>query len=91
MGNGRKGIAPCGHPGEAVIGQYYQCPKCDVNKLDYTPDWEIKTLEITKCPNCGSFDVDEDFQLDPMFYFFNPGVSQLNKRCENCGHCWFKI
>lgn len=26
MSDGRKGRAPCGHIGEAVIGQFYLCP-----------------------------------------------------------------
>jgi hypothetical protein len=29
MGDGKPGIAPCGHPGVHVIGTYIQCPICD--------------------------------------------------------------
>lgn len=83
MGNGKKGVAPCGHDGEAVIGQYYQCPRCDT----YTPDWEDVTLEIVQC-ECGSFDVDLEFALDPVYYFFNPTAPILDTRCNTCGRCW---
>jgi hypothetical protein len=83
MGNGKKGIAPCGHPGEAVIGQYYQCSRgCDDLK-----DEEI-TLDIPQCKCCGSYNVDEDFQVDPMFYLFNPGIPVVDTRCNACGKCW---
>lgn len=32
MGEGRLKIGSCGHVVEAIIGQYYQCPICDVVK-----------------------------------------------------------
>lgn len=86
MGNGKKGPAPCGHDGECVIGTYYECLQgC---KTAPEVDFEIVTLEIPQCPYCKSFDVDEDFELDPMFYYFNPGVDVLDTRCNNCGKCW---
>ena len=84
MGNGKKGPAPCGHQGEAIIGQYYQCPKCDTLGFD-----EI-TIEVVICPDCKSTDIDEEFELDPMFYFFNPGAPLLDTRCNDCGKCWLR-
>ncbi len=30
--SGKRGTAPCGHPGEFVIGGYVKCPQCDVPK-----------------------------------------------------------
>lgn len=82
MGDGKKGQAPCGHPGEAIIGQYYQCPRCD--KLDFD---EI-TIEVVICPHCKSSDIDEEFEIDPMYYFFNPSAPLLDTRCNTCGKCW---
>jgi hypothetical protein len=87
MGNGKRGVAPCGHPGEAVIGQYYKC----LRGCDSAINWDDITLEIPKCENCGSLDIDEDFELDPMFYFFNPGSPKIDTRCNHCGSCWQRI
>jgi len=80
MGNGKQGRAPCGCIGEAVIGQYYECKKCD--SVDFV------ILELPQCPQCGSFNIDEDFEVDPMFYVFNPGCPIINTRCIACGKCW---
>lgn len=82
MSNGKLGLAPCGHNGEHVIGNYVACKICD-----YEPDWNDITLEIPRC-SCGSYDVDEDFQLDSMYYLFNPGAPILDTRCNTCGKCW---
>jgi hypothetical protein len=83
MGNGKRGIAPCGHPGEAVIGQYYKCLSgCD------SGNFEEPTVDILQCRWCGSLRVDTDFEVDPMFYLFNPGIPPINARCIDCGKCW---
>ena len=86
MGDGKKGVAPCGHPGEAVIGQYYKCLKgCD--ELD-GETWDDITLDFPKCPACGSFKIDDDFQVHPLFYYYNPGHKFVDRRCLDCGKCW---
>ena len=87
MGNGKRGTAPCGHPGEAVIGQYFRCLfGCD--SPPQVVDWEDVTLEWPRCPGCGSINT-EEYQLDPMFYLFNPGSSYIiDTRCVDCGKCW---
>lgn len=84
MGNGKKGPAPCGHDGEAIIGQYYKCLKgCD------DVDFElVTTKDILQCKFCGSLRVDTEFEVDPMFYLFNPGIPIVNTRCIDCGKCW---
>ncbi len=84
MGDGKKGPAPCGHEGEAVIGQYYQCSTCDKS------DWfaEVPTVEVLFCEHCGSFDIDEEFQLDPMAFWFNPHLPVVDTRCNSCGRVW---
>jgi hypothetical protein len=82
MGDGKKGPAPCGHEGEAIIGQYYMCPRCDT-------DDDI-TIELVVCPYCKSIDVDEDFEIDPVYYFFNPTAPILDTRCNDCGKCWLR-
>ncbi len=86
MGEGKVGKAPCGHPGEAIIGQYYKCLwGCDDDS--YIPDFNIV---IPQCL-CGSVDLDEDFELDPLYYVFNPGSSIMaNTRCNECGRCWLR-
>jgi len=43
----------CGHERRCVIGQYYQCPVCDIfelrgNEPEETPDWEFG------CAPCGT-------------------------------------
>jgi hypothetical protein len=75
MGDGKKGLAPCGHEGEAIIGQYFSCKRCD----SIIPDWEDITLEMIRC-DCGSYDVDDEFSLDPVYYFFNPSAPILEKK-----------
>lgn len=82
---GRIGVAPCGHPGEAVIGQYYKCLKgCD----DVDFNIEEITLDIPTCRWCGSRNIDHDFEVDPMYYLFNPGAAIIDTRCIDCGKCW---
>ncbi len=85
MGNGKRGVAPCGHEGEAIIGQYYKCLKgCDSDDIDFV------ILDSPQCKKCGSFNV-EDYQLDSLFYMFNPGSAiMVDTHCINCGHCWLR-
>lgn len=85
MADGKLGKAPCGHPGQAVIGQYYRCLSgCD--KAPEQIDFEDITIEYIRCPWCNSLHV-EDYQLDAMFYFFNPGSTvKVDTRCIDCGH-----
>lgn len=80
MGDGKKGQAPCGHSGEAVIGHYYECAiRCD---------GKFVAFDLPQCKDCGSFNIDEDFQVDPMFYYYNPGVEVVDTRCNACGKVW---
>lgn len=84
MGNGKIGVAPCGHTGEAIIGTYYKClVGCDKPK-----EVDFIILDLPQCTNCGSYNVDEGFKVDPLFYFYNPGSPIVNTRCLSCGKCW---
>lgn len=85
MGNGKRGNAPCGHSGEAVIGQYYRCLEgCDE---EIELGWEDITPTMTRC-SCGSYNI-EDFELDALYYMFNPGSTIIvDSRCIDCGKCW---
>lgn len=87
MGNGKRGVAPCGHPGEAVIGQFYVCLQgCDdTSDFDF---WDEVTAEHLVCPQCGSNDVDDEFTLGAMFLFYNPTHPIYDTRCNSCGRCW---
>lgn len=86
MGNGKRGTAPCGHPGEAVFGQYYEC----LVGCDGEVGWDDITLEIPRCISCKSFNV-EDYEMDPMYYLFNPGSTIIvDTRCIDCGSCWLR-
>ncbi len=82
--SGKKATAPCGHPGEFIIGRFI---RCDLNCGGEDFDEDI-TLEILVCPKCKSLDIDDEFDLGQMYYFFNPGAPILDTRCENCGNCW---
>ena len=53
--NGKVGLAPCGHLGRAVIGQYYQCLVCDVS--DGTPKHIDDRITEVLCGTCGSDDL----------------------------------
>lgn len=46
-------LAPCGHPGVPVVGNYVQCPRCDA-----MPDRdEIDASRHVMCPSCRTLDV----------------------------------
>lgn len=49
--SGKRKMLPCGHVGEAVIGQYYACPICDRSAaLEHGDDRVTKPM----CGECGS-------------------------------------
>lgn len=56
MGDGKRGTAPCGHPGEHIVGQYVQCPICDVS--DGVPEYVEPEVTKKLCPHCGSDDLE---------------------------------
>ena len=84
MVRGKVGTAPCGHPGEYIIGQFVRClVGCD--DLDFvsetpTPTGEFEInfalLSLDECPFCHSDDV-EDF-LSPVG----------TMHCVKCGGCF---
>lgn len=85
MTNGRRGIAPCGHEGEYVVGQYVACPACDhadavTDGVDF--DLEETTNELPRCPHCGSLSV-EDFDTGGFFGYAGIGAGTLH--CIDCG------
>lgn len=86
MGNGKRADAPCGHPGEHIIGTYVKCLQgCDTKD---EVDWSSVTLKIPRCMKCNSLNV-EDFELDTLYYVFNPGSTiVVDTRCVDCGYCW---
>lgn len=83
MGNGKRGWAPCGCEGEAVIGQYYQCLDHD---RDGAPEPEADGVpehvapEVTKklCPHCGS----DDLQVYPGLTIYGMDLYHCNQ-CHN--------
>lgn len=78
---GKIGVAPCGHRGEHIIGQYVQCLQgCEV----YADD--APTVEC--CPRCGSGDIDDEYQLDPLYLQWNPMAERFDRRCFECGALW---
>lgn len=85
---GRLGVAPCGHSGETIVGQYYRClAGCDASD----PDAELELLIAPTCPNpmCGRADqVDLEFEVDPLYYHYNPTARIVDTRCLACGACW---
>lgn len=77
--SGRIGVAPCGHRGEHVVGQYVQCLEgCEV---------PIEP-EIETCPICGDDDVDLDYELPAEYLYWNPTSIRFNRRCNECGRVW---
>lgn len=55
---GRVGLAPCGHPGVAIIGQYYACSVgCDAVS-DGVPIEVKDKLTTVLCSYCGSDQVE---------------------------------
>ncbi len=83
MGNGRKAIAPCGHPGECVIGTFVTCDQgCDAVPRHVDPEETPRLTfvdlfddDLLSCPKCFSEDV-EPFPLN----------GQPLLHCVGCGH-----
>lgn len=52
-GSVRQTLAPCGHPGTRVVGDYVHCPRCDVmpNRTQLDPS------RYVMCPACRTLDV----------------------------------
>ena len=85
MGNGKIGIAPCGHQGEAVVGQYYHCLEgCD--DVDFRIEIDTPVI-VEQCPKCQSINT-EPYGVDPLYYLYNPGLAIITCHCINCGACW---
>ena len=64
MGNGRRMKAPCGHLGEAVIGTYVQCLRCDKDAAPaaVAPE-KTEPMRAPQCPGCSSNNI-ERFPTD---------------------------
>jgi hypothetical protein len=86
MGDGRRGVAPCGHVGEAVIGHYYQCAQCDapsdgVPELDLEDDVDFSDFDPDKtqpfCAHCGSGRV-------RIYPGMTDGSGRQLWHCDNC-------
>ena len=82
--NGKPAIAPCGHPGEHVVGQYIRCLTKGCDGLPPEPDefgFEL-VEEATKdlCPDflCRSSDVEA----------FSAPFTPFTMHCNACGKCW---
>lgn len=75
MGDGKRGLCPCGHYGEAVIGQYYACRLCD---NDSVPEEVLDRVTEPLCENCGSDDLD----VYPLFTVSGKTVIH----CRSCKH-----
>lgn len=80
--SGRIGTAPCGHPGEAIIGHYYRC----LQGCDSATRGEV-SLGLKSCPSCGSRNV-EPFEVEAAYYIFNPDATRIDQHCIDCGSCW---
>lgn len=83
MSNGRKAPAPCGHPGEVVVGGYVQCDLgCDSSDGVPVDIRDIKTAPL--CKHCGSGNVeawDNDFSLN--------GRTMWQCHGHNCGKSFY--
>lgn len=82
MSDGKLGTAPCGHPGRAVLGQFYLCTAgCDAPPKANDPvafeQEEPTNPDARKCPRCGSLNT------APFWHYFSTG-DQYN--CLPCGH-----
>lgn len=64
--SGKRGIAPCGHQGEHIIGQYISCDNgCDQHEFDIVlveddavPEFIDPEKTTPLCRLCGSADVE---------------------------------
>jgi hypothetical protein len=80
MPDGKRAPAPCGHDGEHVVGNYIRCLQgCDRVKP--------AVINLSQCPSCGSSEI-EPFDLDPLFYIYNPDTPIVDTHCIKCGNCW---
>lgn len=85
MGDGKRGVAPCGHLGEHLTANFVRCTEGCVD--DIAPDDSEITLDQALagelCPKCGSDDTEPFPQLFGMG-FGSPSM----KHCFPCGHVW---
>lgn len=80
-GNGKRGTAPCGCPGEYLTANYVAClGGCTLEASDF-PSSEF-------CPKCMSNSVDEDYELDPLYAAWNLTATKFDRRCWDCGALW---
>lgn len=83
--NGKLAIAPCGHIGEFVVGQFVQCltkgcdglPPGDFSDDDVTPT--LNLFDIFNCTKCQSTDTKPFPHAS-----FSPGLYH----CIDCGNVW---
>lgn len=73
--DGRIGLAPCGHLGRHVVGNYVQCPTCDREAVPVAVEVEI-TEPIFRCPRCTSS------LVEPFT------IASATWHCWNCGAVW---
>lgn len=87
MAVGKVATAPCGHPGEHVIGSYVRCSSgCDSRATPRTPTpppiddddfiLEEDTPNLLKCPYCFSLNTSR------------LGFSVYTYHCWDCGKLW---
>lgn len=51
-------LAPCGHPGEPIIGQFVNCKTCNnVPELVLDEETTEPFVFAKRCPDCNSIDV----------------------------------
>lgn len=83
--SGKKALAPCGHTGVHIIGQYVQCLSCDGGSGGDPGD---EDLLVERCRFCGSSNLDFEFEVDVLYPAFHPGATIPDTRCFDCGRCW---
>lgn len=77
---GKPGLAPCGHMGFHVFGNYVACPICDAPKP--------KTAAAParpKCPHCGKT-CTEPFRTDAFKDVWHCGETSKWDGEDGCGH-----
>lgn len=95
---GKRGKAPCGHLGEAIIGQYYQCAKCDKKAAPKYIDPE-KTQPLnhvylcTKCASTHTIKFSSGLEAlgwyiqQPLYLQTHPPEAG-DVGCHDCGNYW---
>ena len=70
MTDGKISLAPCGHPGIHVVGDYVHCPRCDAlpNRDQIDPTRHVL------CSRCRTLDVVKDAQKGGGWW-----------KCNQCG------